>query len=99
MASLTENQIRDISHFLHQQVEDTLRSGPYTKVLNVLTGNAQAVQLTLMAQEDAPTCHSVTGDLAGIASKYDPPTLQQRLLFPRTVALGRRPLPPQSQSP
>lgn len=90
LASLTENQIQDISHFLHQQVEDTLRSGPYTRVLNVLTGNAQAGAVYFNSTGGCATCHSVTGDLAGIASKYDPPTLQQRLLFPRTVALGRR---------
>lgn len=88
-ASLTENQIRDLSHFLHQQVEDTLRSGPYTKVLNVLTGNAQAGAAYFNGTGGCATCHSVTGDLAGIASKYDPPTLQQRLLFPRSAALGR----------
>lgn len=88
-ALLTEDQIRDISHFLHQQVEDTLRSGPYTKVLNVLTGKAQAGAAYFNGAGGCATCHSVTGDLAGIASKYDPPTLQQRLLFPRTAALGR----------
>ncbi|HSU58248.1 MAG TPA: c-type cytochrome [Bryobacteraceae bacterium] len=89
IASLTENQIRDLSHFLHEQVEDTLRSGPYTKVLNVLTGNAQAGAAYFNGTGGCANCHSATGDLAGIASKYDPPTLQQRLLFPRTVALRR----------
>ncbi len=88
-ASLTEAQVRDISHFLHQQVEDTLRSGPYTKVLNILTGNAQAGAAYFNGAGGCATCHSVTGDLAGIASKYDAPALQQRLLFPRTAALGR----------
>ena len=88
-ASLGEDQIRDISHFLHQQVEDTLRSGPYTKVLNVLTGNVAAGAAYFNGAGACATCHSVTGDLAGIASKYDPPTLQQRLLFPRSAALGR----------
>jgi cytochrome c oxidase cbb3-type subunit 3 len=29
------------------------------------------------------TCHSPTGDLAGIAKKYDAVTLQSRLLYPR----------------
>jgi cytochrome c oxidase cbb3-type subunit 3 len=92
MASLAAKQVQDISHFLHQQVEDTLRSGPYTQVLNVLTGNAQAGAAYFNGAGACTTCHSVTGDLAGIASKYDPPTLQQRLLFPRTVALGRGPV-------
>jgi len=92
IASLGAKQVQDISHFLHQQVEDTLRSGPYTQVLNVLTGNAQAGAAYFNGAGACATCHSVTGDLAGIASKYDPPTLQQRLLFPRTVAFGRGPV-------
>lgn len=91
-ASLTQKQIQDLSHFLHQQVEDTLRSGPYTEVLNVLTGNAQAGAAYFNGAGQCATCHSVTGDLAGIASKYDPPALQQRMLFPRTVAIGRGPV-------
>ena len=90
IASLTQNQIKDLSHFLHQQVEDTLRSGPYTKVLNVLTGDAQAGAAYFQGAGACAGCHSASGDLAGIASRYDAPTLQQRLLFPRTVALGRK---------
>jgi cytochrome c oxidase cbb3-type subunit III len=89
IASLSEDQIRDVSHFLHQQVEDTLRSGPYTEVLNVLTGNAQAGAEYFAGAGGCTACHSVTGDLAGIASRYAPPALQQRLLFPRTIATGR----------
>jgi mono/diheme cytochrome c family protein len=92
--SLKQNQIQDLSHFLHQQVEDTLRSGPYTKVLNVLTGNAQAGAAYFNGGGGCATCHSATGDLAGIASRYDASMLQQRLLFPRTVAIGRGPMTP-----
>jgi mono/diheme cytochrome c family protein len=90
IAPLTQNQIKDVSHFLHEQVEDTLRSGPYTKVLNVLTGDPQAGAAYFRGAGACAGCHSVSGDLAGIASRYDAPTLQQRLLFPRTVSLGRR---------
>ncbi len=92
MSTLSPDQIKDLSHFLHQQVDDTLRSGPYTKVLNVLTGNPQAGEAYFQGAGGCTACHSATRDLAGIASKYDPPTLQQRLLFPRTVALGRGPV-------
>jgi mono/diheme cytochrome c family protein len=89
-ASLTAVQIADLSHFLHQQVDNTLRSGPYSKVLNVLTGDAQAGKAFFNGAGKCSTCHSPTGDLAHIASKYDPPTLQQRFLFPRTMGFGRR---------
>ena len=90
IASLTHNQIEDLSNFLHKQVDDTLRSGPYTKVLNVLTGDAQAGAAYFKGAGGCTSCHSASGDLAGVASRYDPPTLQQRLLFPRIVAFGRR---------
>lgn len=83
-ASYTESQIQDLSHFLHQELNDTLRSGPYTKVLNVLTGDPQAGKEYFA--EKCAQCHSPAKDLAGIAAKYDPPTLQQRFLFPQVVS-------------
>jgi hypothetical protein len=88
-ASFTAAQVTDLSNFLHQQVNDTLRSGPFSKVLNVLTGDPKAGQAYFNGTGRCNTCHSPTGDLAGIASKYDPPTLQQRFLFPRTTGFSR----------
>jgi mono/diheme cytochrome c family protein len=37
--TLTQEQIVDLSHFLHQQVGDTLRTGPFNHVLYVLVGD------------------------------------------------------------
>lgn len=88
-SSFTAAQVSDLANFLHQQVNDTLRSGPFSKVLNVLTGDARAGQAYFNGAGKCNTCHSPTGDLAGIASKYDPPTLQQRFLFPRTTNFSR----------
>lgn len=88
-ASLTENQIKDLSNFLHQQISDTLRSGPYTKVLNVLTGDPKAGEAYFNGAGRCNQCHSPTGDLAHIASRYDPPTLQQKFLFPRATRFSR----------
>lgn len=83
--SLSDEQVASLSHFLHQQVNNTLRSGPYSKVINVLTGDAKAGQAYFNGAGKCSTCHSPTGDLAGIASKYDPATLQERVVFPQTV--------------
>ncbi len=88
-ANLTPAQIGDLSDFLHQRVDDTLRSGPYSKVLNVLTGDAKAGAAYFNGAGRCNTCHSPTGDLAGVAKKYDPPTLQQRFLFPQSIGFGR----------
>src|SRR5262249_41904896 len=88
-ASLTTPQISDLSHFLHQKVADTLRSGPYSQVQNVLTGDAKAGETYFNGDGGCKACHSPTGDLAGISKRFDPPALQQRFLFPRGGS-GRR---------
>lgn len=88
-ASLKETEVGDLSHFLHQRVADTLRSGPYSKVINVMTGDAKAGSLYFSGAGKCNTCHSPSRDLAGIGSKYDPPTLQQRFLFPGAVGFVR----------
>ena len=88
-ANLDETKIVDLSHFLHQKVGDTLRTGPYNKVLNVLTGDPKAGEAYFNGAGKCNTCHSPTGDLAGIGKKYDPPVLQLKFVFPQTVAFGR----------
>jgi cytochrome c oxidase cbb3-type subunit 3 len=87
---LSQTQMGDLAHFLHQKVGDTLRTGPYTKVLNVLTGDPKAGQAYFNGAGGCAQCHSATGDLAGIGKKYDPPVLQLKTIFPQTVAFGRR---------
>ncbi len=82
-ASFTQKQVEELSHFLKQRVNDTLRSSPLYQVQNVLTGDAKAGAAYFSGAGKCSTCHSTTGDLAGIGKKYDPPTLQQRFLFPR----------------
>jgi mono/diheme cytochrome c family protein len=89
-ANFTETQIVDLSHFLHQRVGDTLRSGPFNSVLNVLTGDPKAGEAYFQGAGKCSTCHSPTGDFAGIARRYDPPSLQQKFLFPATPLFGGR---------
>jgi cytochrome c oxidase cbb3-type subunit 3 len=81
--SFTPAQMSDLSHFLKQRVNDTLRSSPLYQVQNVLTGDAKAGAAYFTGAGKCGECHSPGGDLAGIGKKYDPPTLQQRFLFPR----------------
>ena len=88
-ASLTQPQIEDLANFLHQRVGDTLRSGPYSKVINVLTGDAKAGSAYFQGEGKCTACHATNGDLAAIAKRYDPPTLQQRFLFPQSGGFGR----------
>jgi mono/diheme cytochrome c family protein len=88
-SSLTSQQVGDLANFLHRQVYYTLRGGPDLEIQNVLTGDPKAGQAYFNGAGKCNTCHSPAGDLAGIGKKYDPPTLQTKFLFPRTVASGR----------
>jgi len=88
-ASITGDQLQDLTHFLHLKVADTLRNGPYSQVINVLTGDAKAGEQYFNGEGGCNKCHAIDGDLKGVGSKYDPPTLQQKFLFPRTFGFGR----------
>ena len=88
-ASLTPEQVVDLSHFLHQQVGDTLRTGPYNSPLNILVGDAAAGKAFFNGAGGCSHCHSPAGDLAHIASKYDPPSLQLKVVFPQNRAVAR----------
>ncbi len=88
-SSLDGPQVIDLAHFLHLKVNDTLRSGPYSEPINVLTGNAKDGQAYFNGAGGCNKCHSITGDLAGIGGKYDPVMLQQKFLFPRSFGFGR----------
>lgn len=88
-ASLKSEQVSDLAHFLHQKIYNTLRSGSELQIQNVLTGNAKAGAAYFNGAGKCNTCHSPAGDLKGIGRRYDPPTIQSKFLFPRTVGFGR----------
>jgi mono/diheme cytochrome c family protein len=88
--ALDQQQIVDLSHFLHQQVENTLRTGPNNHVLNILVGDPKEGEAYFNGAGKCSTCHSPTGDLAHIASKYEPSVLQLKVVFPQAAAFGRK---------
>lgn len=92
-STLSADQVLKLSHFLKERVNDTLRGGPYSQVINVLTGDAKAGQAYFEGAGKCASCHSPAGDFAGIASRYDPTTLQQRFLFPFPGGRGGRGAP------
>jgi mono/diheme cytochrome c family protein len=85
-ASFTPVQIAELSHFIHQRVYDTLRGSPIFVPHNLVTGDAKAGAAYFNGAGKCNTCHSPTGDLAHVASKYDPLALQSRFLSPRPFA-------------
>jgi hypothetical protein len=67
-------------------VYNTLRSA--LEIQNVLTGDAKAGAAYFNGEGKCNTCHSPTGDLAGISKRYAPAMIQQRFLFPMVGAFG-----------
>lgn len=92
-SSLTAAQIVDLSHFLKQRLYDTLNRGPGNSgnpPPNIVTGDAQAGEAYFNGAGKCNTCHSPTGDLKGIADRFDAVSLQQRFLFPAPGGRGGR---------
>jgi len=87
-ANFTAAQVEDLSHFIHQRLDDTLRTSPTFHAQNVLTGDPKAGQSYFNGEGKCNTCHSPTGDLKGFGAKYDAIDIQQRFLFPRP-GIGR----------
>ena len=86
---LTDAQVVDLSHFLHQRVESIASNRNARGTLNVVTGNAEAGRAYFNGAGKCGTCHSPTGDLAGIATRIPVAVnLQQRFLFPSLTRGG-----------
>ncbi len=82
---MSDAQIGDIASFLHAQVLAALNSSHVESdypLQRLLTGNSADGEAFFRGAGGCTGCHSPTGDLAGIARKYKPIDLQQRLLYP-----------------
>lgn len=79
---LTDQQNSDLAAFLHAEIYLVANRRHY-KVLDILTGDPKAGEAFFHGAGKCMSCHSASGDLQGIGAKYDPPTLQGRILNPR----------------
>jgi len=82
--TLSGSDLRDMSHFLRQEVEITSRNRNAMMPPDVLTGDRDAGRAFFDGDGGCSACHSPGGDLAGIGARMSPVNLQQRLLFPRS---------------
>jgi cytochrome c oxidase cbb3-type subunit 3 len=78
-ATLSSSDIVAIAAFVHSL--GLGRGGPPVPV-NPVVGDAAAGKAFFDGPGKCATCHSATGDLAGVGSKYDPRTLQGKFLMP-----------------
>jgi cytochrome c oxidase cbb3-type subunit III len=84
------SQIADIVAFLHARVtisdvRSAGKNGNYS-LKQLLTGNAAAGKQFFDGPGGCSGCHSPTGDLAGIANRYQPVELQALFLYPADTA-------------
>src|SRR5260370_9058090 len=84
----SDAQIADLAAFLHEQLRAALRSASVPRdypLEKLLTGDAAVGKAYFFGAGHCDSCHSPTGDLAGIAKKYTPINLEARLLYPGGV--------------
>ena len=80
-SGLPQAQATDIAAFLHAEVFAAVIQRSVQ--VNIVTGDARAGEAFFNGEGSCSTCHSVTGDLKGIGSKYDPIALQDKAMMPR----------------
>ena len=95
---MADDQIKDIAAFLRSRQQAAIDRGSYT-IQNIVTGDAKKGQAFFNGAGRCNTCHSPTGDLAGVAKKYDAVTLQSRLVYPEERRPRRGPGPAQKPIP
>jgi mono/diheme cytochrome c family protein len=84
---LTSAEIVDLAryaHFLRQQA----RFRELSRLADAPAGDRAAGESYFNGAANCRSCHSVTGDLAGLGGKYDPSTLRTRLLRPGPALPG-----------
>lgn len=77
----TAAQVYDIAEFLHMRVELAANRGLY-HVENIVTGDAKAGEAYFNGAGGCSACHSATGDLAHVGTKFSPQDLQTNFLYP-----------------
>jgi len=90
-AALKQDQATDIATYLH--VEVLAAVSQRNVQIDIVTGNARRGEEFFNGAGKCSTCHSVTGDLKGIGSKYEPIVLQDKAMSPRGAAMFGNPAP------
>jgi len=79
-------QIAGLVAFIHTQQNNSLAQKGGRKgvdVADLQTGNAEAGKQYFNGAGGCAACHSPTGDLAGIATRYQGLELEERMLYPK----------------
>lgn len=86
----SDQQIASLVAFIHTQQKKALSSGRKgsggrkgVDAADLQTGNVEAGKQYFNGAGGCVTCHSPTGDLAGIASRYQGLELEEQMLYPK----------------
>ena len=90
-SNFSQAQIKDIAQYLLSRSQATANRMEY-KIANIVTGDPKTGQEYFEAH--CANCHNATGDLAHIATKYEPVALQSRFLYPKESHYPGMPGPP-----
>ena len=91
---LVPGQLSDLATFLHATIYLAANRRLY-QILDIVTGDPRAGEAFFNGTGNCHSCHSAAGDLKGIGSRFEPATLQNRLVMPR----GRGAAPPNGPPP
>jgi cytochrome c oxidase cbb3-type subunit III len=84
--NLPDTEVTSLVAFIHSQQDKAMSQTGNRKGVDdadLQTGNADAGKRYFDGAGTCATCHSATGDLAGIASRYQGLRLEERMLYPR----------------
>src|SRR6202451_456639 len=86
--SFSGEQISQLAAFIHEQQNKAIAQNGKRRgvdVSDLQTGNVEAGKAYFNGPGGCATCHSPTGDLAGIATRYEGLQLEERMLYPKDV--------------
>jgi mono/diheme cytochrome c family protein len=90
---MADEQIADIAAFVRAQQQAAINRRDY-EIQDLLTGDPKLGEAFFNGAGGCNKCHSPTGDLRGIANRYEPVVLQSRFMFPGPRRFGQGDTPP-----
>ena len=86
--NLPDAEINNLAAFIHSQQDKAMsQSGNRRGVeaADLQTGDVEAGKRYFNGPGNCSKCHAATGDLAGVATRFEGLKLEQRMLYPRDV--------------
>jgi len=86
--NFSSQEMVSLAAFIHEQVAKAVAQKGNRRgvdVSDLQTGNVEAGKQYFNGAGTCATCHSATGDLAGVATRYEGLQLEERMLYPKDV--------------